>query len=397
MAYQTTTQVDHSKFFSGFWREIRKIKQSKALCAVTLLYPIIIIFTMFYLFEQEVIESVPITVVDLDKTQSSRSLIQAVGSDSSVNVSARADSLAEAKDQLLRGEVFSILFVPNDYEKKMLGNQQPEVTVFSNIQYMSLGLTITKAFPIAFATHLGQIQAERLMTQGVDAQQAMRELMPISTDLHPVFNPTLNYVYTLVNGIVPTILQVIVMLSIAYTFIQDKYSQEGLLGLLRENGNSIFRLLVNKLLPYILAFLGALCIFDLGLIVFFDIPFNGSVTLELFSSLIFIISAALFAVVITIWIPSRAFNYGVISVSSSPAFGFMGLFFPRISMDAAAHTWSSMLPLTWYMEARLDQTLRDAGWLGSSREIIAMLIIGVVAYMLAVIKLSLLKKGAHHD
>lgn len=396
MEYQTNMEKSRQQFFFGFWREINRIRESKPLLAVTFLYPLIVIFSMFYLFEQEVIENVPISVVDLDKTQASRSLIQNIAASPSVNVVTRDDSLAAAKDALLRGEVYGIMLVPNDFEKLMLGNQQPEVTTFSNMQYMSMGLTLASGFPLAFATDLGKIQAARLTTQGLDAQQAMRQLTPISADLHPVFNPTLNYVYTLVNGIVPTVLQVIVMLSIAYTFIQDKYSKEGILGLLANSNDSIFTMLFNKLLPYILVFLGSLCVFDIGLVVFFNIPFNGSFTLELLASTIFIISASLCAAAITLWVPDRAFSYGVVSISSSPAFGFMGLFYPRLAMDPAAHMWSSMLPLTWYMEARLDQTLRDAGLLASSRALLALMIIGVVAYALIVIRVWLMKRGARH-
>lgn len=395
MKDQSKIKIDRSRFFLGFWREIRYIKNTKALLAAVLLYPLIVIFSLFYVFEHEIVDKVPITVVDLDRTQSSRDLIQAIGAASDVNVVARAHTMEEAKDQLLRGEIFSILFIPTDFEKKMLGNKQPEVVTFTNMQYMSMGLTITSAYPAAFATHLGGLQAARLMDQGMDAKLAMQELTPISTDLHPLFNPTINYVHTLVNGVAPTILQVIIMVSIAYSVIRVKYSKLGMLGLLRENGNSVFRMLTNKLLPYVLAFLGALCVFDIGLIVFFDIAFNGSVTLEVISSTIFIISAGLFVVAATVWIPGRAVNFGVASITTSPAFGYIGLYYPRISMDSFAYIWSNALPLTWYMEARLDQTLRAAGLLASSTEIIMMIIIAVVAYILIFLRMWLYQREAN--
>ena len=63
-----------------------------------------------------------------------------------------------------------------------------------------------------------------------------------------------------------------------------------------------------------------------------------------------------------------------------------------MSMDMFAQIWGSILPITWYIEARLDQTLRDAGLLTSLKSIIAMTIIGIVAYALITLNITLLRK-----
>lgn len=387
----TKTQAKNS-FFFAFWRELKIIRKTKPLIASVFLYPLIIIFGMMYMFNAEVITKVPISVVDLDKTQASRALIQSVSGAPSVAVTMRNDNLSDAKSALLKGEIFGIVLIPNDFEKRMLGNLQPEVTGFSNLQYMALGNTLSVGYTQAFGTSLLNMQAERLSTQGVTAQLAMQELTPIATDMHPVFNPTLNYTYTLVNGIVPTLLQIVVMLSIAYTTVQDKYGSLGVLGILRMNNDSIFQFLVNKIAPYTLIFIMSLFTLDIGLITFFDLPFNGSLFLQILASFVFIVSASLCAIVFTLWLPQRSLNYGSVSIFASPAFGFTGLFYPRMSMDMFAQIWGSILPITWYIEARLDQTLRDAGLLTSLKSIIAMMIIGIVAYALITLNITLLKK-----
>ncbi|OYQ74304.1 ABC transporter permease [Wohlfahrtiimonas sp. G9077] len=388
----TKTQAQNS-FFFGFWREWKIIGRSKPLFASVFLYPLIVIFGMMYMFNAEVINRVPITVVDLDNTSTSRSLIQHVSASPSISVAMRNDNLSDAKTALLKGDIFGILLIPNDFEKRMLGNLQPEITGFSNLQYMALGNVLKVGFTQAFGSSLMAMQAERLTTQGVTAQLAMKELSPVAADMHPVFNPTLNYVYTLVNGIVPTILQIIVMLSIAYTTVQDKYGQLGVLGILRMNNNSVFQFVVNKIAPYTLIFLMSLFTLDIGLMFFFQLPLRGSLLWEILASFTFITSASLCAIVLTLWLPQRSLNYGSVSIFASPAFGFTGLFYPRMSMDLFAQIWGSILPITWYIEARLDQTLRDAGLLTSLKSIIAMMLIGIVAYGLIVLRVALLKKA----
>ena len=51
---------------------------------------------------------------------------------------------------------------------------------------------------------------------------------------------------------------------------------------------------------------------------------------------------------------------------TSPAFGFMGIGFPRLAMNAFAYGWGALMPGTWYLSARIDQTVRgtplDLSW-----------------------------------
>jgi ABC-2 type transport system permease protein len=51
---------------------------------------------------------------------------------------------------------------------------------------------------------------------------------------------------------------------------------------------------------------------------------------------------------------------------TAPAFGFMGIGFPRLGMSAFALGYGALLPGTWYLTARIDQTVRgtpvDLSW-----------------------------------
>ena len=56
----------------------------------------------------------------------------------------------------------------------------------------------------------------------------------------------------------------------------------------------------------------------------------------------------------------------IATLLTAPAFGFMGIGFPRLGMNAFAYGWGAFLPGTWYLMARIDQTIRgtplDASW-----------------------------------
>src|SRR5262249_16469408 len=56
----------------------------------------------------------------------------------------------------------------------------------------------------------------------------------------------------------------------------------------------------------------------------------------------------------------------IATLLTAPAFGFMGIGFPRIGMNDFAEAWGALLPGTWYLMARIDQTIRgtpgDLSW-----------------------------------
>src|SRR4029077_2155996 len=46
---------------------------------------------------------------------------------------------------------------------------------------------------------------------------------------------------------------------------------------------------------------------------------------------------------------------GLAGLIASPAFGYAGVAFPTIAMNAFAYGWSAILPLRWYMSVLLGQ------------------------------------------
>src|SRR4029450_540128 len=49
---------------------------------------------------------------------------------------------------------------------------------------------------------------------------------------------------------------------------------------------------------------------------------------------------------------------GLTGLILSPAFGYAGVGFPTLGMNAFAYGWSAILPLRWYMEVLLGQAAR---------------------------------------
>lgn len=384
-------------YFSLFFREIKFIARSKVLSFCLIFYPIIIIIFFTHLFHQGILQQIPVSVVDLDRSTASRALIHKIAATPQIAVSERDSSLYDAKQSLIAKNIYGIIVIPVDYEKKLLSKESPEVTAFYNNQFMSLGSSLQNGYVASLQSLASSYQVQTMTTQGISRKIAEAQLSPIKLETHPLFNPSLSYITTLVNGAVPVIIQILIMLTMVYTLCRDKESAGGISVPMAMASGSYLRYFINKMLPYLLWFFMTSLLFDIILIFVFEVPIRGSLTVLYLGTILFIIAAQLWAAIFTFWLPGKDLNFGGASVFASPAFGFVGLFFPRIAMSWYALAWGAIIPATWFVEIRLDQTIRGHDFPYNLMPLLWLSLIIIVAYLLSVIRIhQLMKKGAKH-
>lgn len=394
MSNRVTETAVKKHYFSLLFREMSVLRREKSLFFALFCYPLLVVIFYSVLLSQGTIQQAPISIVDLDRSVASRALIQDIAATPEINIAKRDNSLHDAKQSMLSGEVYGIILIPNDYEKHLLGNLSPEVTAFYNNQYMSVGSALQRGFTQTLLAKVSSYQADTMLAQGYARAIAKEQLSPIKLETHTVFNPTLNYNYTLTNGIVPTLLQILIMMTMVFTVVRDKYKSGGIAVPLAMANGSYFRYLINKILPYFLWFMVVHITLDAVLVLFYDLPIRGSLIILYAGTALFIITAQLWAMIFALWMPKKVLNYGAASSFSSPAFGFVGLFFPRIAMAWYAIAWGAVLPITWYVEIRLDQTIRGHELPYNLKPLLWLVLIGLVTYVFVVLRMYLLKKGA---
>ncbi len=345
--------------------ELKQVAQRRSLCILVFVYPALIILSFLSMYNAGIVTRLPIAVIDQDVSTTSRSLIQQVAASPQLLVAQRYQDLTHAKQALLHGEIYAVLFIQPDFEKNILANRQPEVITFYNNQYMTAGSTIYRAMSNALKTANSQIILKTLVQKGVATPVAKSQMQTVPTALHPLFNPTLNYIYTLINGLIPTILQIIMMVTMVNSITRDRFGLTGFEQPFKLANCSIVIFLLGRLTPYFIYFLLCLVCFDAILISRYDLPINGHLGLLLLGSMLYIVTSLLYGTFLGL--VSRTTNraYGSTGLLSSPAFGFTGLIFPRIAMNTFPYIWSAILPLTWYIQIRLDQTLRGTSVLSS--------------------------------
>ncbi len=138
------------------------------------------------------------------------------------------------------------------------------------------------------------------------------------------------------------------------------------LRILRRLGGGLWPAMAGKLLPYTFVFLAVLCVSDAALFGILELPLRGRAWLLLLAGILFILACQFIGTLLALVLKPMAQAISIGTILTAPAFGFMGVSFPRLGMNEFATAWGAALPGTWYLMARIDQTIRgtplDLSW-----------------------------------
>lgn len=362
-------------------REIRRIARRPALAFFVFVFPLLVFVTLGSIFRLGVPTDLPLAVVDNDRSELSRQIVRTVDAMPEVEVVQRPEALQAARHLMFSGSVYGVLYIPREFERDMRAGRQPEVAIFYNNQFMTPGSVVARSVQTALGGISTGISVSQRLASGQAVSLALESANPVPVQQSPLFNPTLDYAHFLLAALLPAALQIFIGAASANAIAGERQRAGGLATLSRLGGG-IVPALLGKFIPYTVIFATVLAAGDALLISAYEAPFLGNVPLYLVSSLIFIIAYQAVGIVFGLFMPTLAAALGGVGIFTAPAFGFVGVSFPRLAMGGFAVFWSSLLPLTWYLEVRIDQMLRAAP-LDLSASAFATLAVSAAGYGLA--------------
>src|SRR5216684_1949809 len=354
----------HPGFWLVFWREIDWLRRRPFLLAFITIVPIGLMALLTMIFSAGLATRLPIAVLDLDSSDLSRSIIRMVDATPDTAVAVRVGEL-EGRGMILSGKVHGLLMLPRNLERDVFAGRRPEVVFFYNTQTLTIGNLTLRGVSAAVPTAAAGIRLSLRTAQGQPVEEAQAALSPIPVQSHALFNPTLNYVYFLLAAILPSLLQIVVVTASAYSVgidVETRYR----LRILGRLGGGLWPAMAGKLLPYTIIFLMVLGVSDAVLFSILELPLHGRGWLLDIAGFLFILSCQLLGALLALLLKPTASAVSIGTLLTSPAFGFMGIGFPRLGMNAFAYGFGALLPGTWYLMARIDQTIRgtplDLSW-----------------------------------
>jgi ABC-2 type transport system permease protein len=312
-------------FWLVFWREIGWLRRRPFLFGLTTIVPIAQMAFLAAIFSAGLATRLPIAVLDLDGSDLSRSIIRMVDATPDTAVAVRVGDLAEGRGLILSGKVHGLLMLPQNLQRDVFAGRRPEVVFFYNTQTLTIGNLTVRGVNAAIPTAAAGIRLSLRSEQGEPLELAQADLQPIPVQTHALFNP-----------------------------------------ILRALGGGLWPAMAGKILPYTILFMLVLGLADTLLIAVFGLPLHGHAWLLIIAGLLFVVSCLLFGAFLAVVLKSTASAVSIGTLLTAPAFGFMGIGFPRLGMSAFAYDWGALLPGTWYLIARVDQTVRgtpvDLSW-----------------------------------
>jgi ABC-2 type transport system permease protein len=352
-------------FWLVFWREIDWLRRRPFLLAFITIVPIGLMALLTMIFNAGLATRLPIAVLDLDSSDLSRSIIRMVDATPDTAVAVRVGELAEGRGMILSGKIHGLLMLPRNLQRDVFAGRRPEVVFFYNTQTLTIGNLTLRGVNAAVPTAAAGIRLSLRTAQGQPIDEAQAALSPIPVQTHALFNPTLNYVYFLLAAILPSLLQIVVVTASAYSVGIDVETRHRL-RILRQLGGGLWSAMAGKVLPYTTVFLMVLGLSDAVLFGILKLPLHGRGWLLDIAGLLFILSCQFLGVLLALLLKPTASAVSIGTLLTSPAFGFMGIGFPRLGMNAFAYGFGAILPGTWYLTARIDQTIRgtplDLSW-----------------------------------
>jgi ABC-2 type transport system permease protein len=243
--------------------EVLHVLRDRVLLAQVLVVPVVqlLILSNAATFE---IRNTPIYTVDLDRTSTSRGLINRLAASGHFQIAGTVPSLDRANEALLAGTVTMVVVIPHDFEVSLTKTGVAPVELSVNAEKGS-------------AAGIVQSYASRVLADYATELSPMHAAPPIDVRVRGRYNPTLNYKHYMVPGILVALVTMIGTLLSAQNIAREK--ELGTLEQLNVTPITRGEFIVAKLLPFWV--LGLLEL-SLGLIVgtlVFDIPVRGSVPL----------------------------------------------------------------------------------------------------------------------
>jgi ABC-2 type transport system permease protein len=348
-----------------FWREFAWLRRRPLLIALTVIVPLILMGTLTAVLSAGLATRLPIAVLDLDGSELSRTIIRTVNATPDTAVALHVAELSEGRRLIISRRIRGLLMLPRNLERDVLAGRRPEVVFFYSTQTFTVGNLVLRGVNAAVPTIAGGIRISLRTGEGEALEEAQAAVNPIPVQTHALFNSTLNYVHFLLAALLPAVLQTVVVTTMAYAVGMDVETRHRF-AVLRRLGGGLWPAMMGKILPYTILFLAVLGISDFVLFNYLELPLRGERGVLLLAGGLFVFSCQLIGALLALLLRPMATAVSIGTLLTAPAFGFMGIGFPRLAMNDFAYGWGELLPCTWYLMARIDQTIRgtplDLSW-----------------------------------
>ena len=155
----------------------------------------VIAYSIFYSipYSNEVLQDVPIAVVDMDNTELSREFTKKLDANDNVEVVRKTVDVNEAQHLFYSNKLKGYVVIPDDFEKNIKNGNQAHVSMYADSSYLIIYKAVATGTTQTALSLGAAIEVNSLMKQGVPKQIAMNLKQPFEFVSTPLYNPAGGY------------------------------------------------------------------------------------------------------------------------------------------------------------------------------------------------------------
>jgi ABC-2 type transport system permease protein len=347
--------------------------------------PLFAFVVLTTVFSHPVIRGLGVTIVDEDRSDASRALVEYVAASPSLKIVDRSGTLSTAVQDIRSGKAISAIYIPPDFERDLKAERRPQVVGFYNQQFLTAaGIASSGLSDVLSAAAAVAAPARR-------AAPAPASIGTLTGETIALVNPQKNYAQFLLRALLPTIIHVVITLAAGYS-VGSEFRRRDARAWLESAGGDPVVALAGKLAPLFGIFVLIMLAEPFVLEGVLQIPFRGDVPLLVAAGSLLIIAHLSLGALLQLLTGDLATGLGLAGLIASPAFGYAGVGFPTIGMNMFAQVWSAILPLRWYMSVLLGQAARGLPVTQSAIPFAALTGLAVLFAGLALLRMASLKR-----
>lgn len=213
----TVTQVEKStapSFFGSFLQTIKDVFSDKGVLLLLMIAPIIYGFFYPWPYSTEVINHVPVGIVDKDNSNLSQTIIRYASASPQLDTQ-RFLNEQEAQQAMWSDEIAGYMIIPTGLEQQVLSGKAASVSVLGNGGYFLLNKNVQMGFLQAVSTVSAGIEVKKNVAQGAYLSTAAANTQAVPLKIIPLYNQTEGYGAYVVPAVSILILQQTLLMSTA--------------------------------------------------------------------------------------------------------------------------------------------------------------------------------------
>lgn len=335
--------------------------------------PVVEMIAFGYALDNDV-KHMPLIVLDEDRTQESRVIIQRLENTQTFRFVGEVWSVDELASALRQGKAYAGVQIPPDFTRDLRAGRTAHVQILIDGSSSTIALQ-------ALNTALGVTLRDSVLLL---LNESGRRAPPVELRPQVLYNPAMRSPNFFVPGVIGVVLQIATTFATAMSLVRER--ERGTLEQLLVSPLSRWGLMLGKLFPY-------LCIgmaMAVGLFAImnwlFKVPIAGSVTALLVGTLIYVFALLSLGLLVSTRAQNQMQALQMSMVMILPSVFFSGFIFPRETMPWIFYAIGSVLPTTYFISLLRGIILRGAYFPEYWENMLILAIMGAVLFALCVLR-----------